>query len=200
MREVDEEILVVPNDDLRDFLEGRTGFVIVEEERVKEFIRTCGFFKMRRDVEEDERYRQVIPYVVFMEGDAVLLLKRTERQAERRLRGKYSLGVGGHVRKEDGEDPWMAFLRGLEREFNEEVNASLESIEYLGIINDLSTPVSRVHVGLLYLAKGKFFGIHEEDMFLWKLLKKEDLKKYEGVMEGWSKLALKALRYYHLLS
>ncbi len=197
---MDEEILVVPNDELKNFLKGETGFVLIEEEKVKDFIKTKGFFKKRGDVEEDEKYRQVIPYVVFMEEDKILLLKRTEKQAERRLRGKYSLGVGGHVRKGDGKDPWDAFLKGLEREFNEEIDATLESLEYLGLINDLSTPVSRVHVGLLYLARGRFLGVREEDMFQWKLLKKDEIKKFEGVMEGWSKIALKALKYYHLLS
>ena len=197
---MDEEILVVPSDELKDFLKGETGFVLVEEEKIREFIEKKGFFKKRGEVEEDERYRQVIPYVVFMEEDKILLLKRTEKQAERRLRGKYSLGVGGHVRREDGKDPWDAFLKGLKREFNEEVDAVLESLEYLGLINDLKTPVSRVHVGLLYLARGRFLGVREKDMFQWKLLRKEDLKEFEGVMEGWSKLALEALKYYHLLN
>lgn len=197
---LDEEILVVSSNELKNFLGGESGFIQIGEEEIKRFIKEKGFFKERNKVEEDERYRQIIPYVIFMEDDKILLLKRTEKQAEKRLRGKYSIGVGGHIRKEDGENPWDAFLKGLKREFNEEIEAVLYEIIYLGLINDLRTPVSRVHVGLLYLAKGKFLGIREKEMFQWQLLNKEDLKKFEGVMEGWSKLALVALKYYHLLS
>jgi ADP-ribose pyrophosphatase YjhB (NUDIX family) len=113
-------------------------------------------FCPREEAERDESGRQIIPYVVLRNEKRYLLMRRTNRQGESRLHDKYSIGVGGHINPEDGRNPWQAFERGMRREIDEEVNVDISSLEYLGILNDLSTAVSRVHIGIVYIASVAF--------------------------------------------
>src|ERR671930_1451454 len=121
------------------------GFVGDGLERYQEVIRTRSFFMPRAEVEEDPTYQQIIPYVVFRHGDRYLLTKRLRASTEKRLRQLYSLGVGGHINPEDlsGGDP---ISDGMRREWQEEVvyEGSL-SAALLGLLNDESSPVSKVH-------------------------------------------------------
>lgn len=188
-----ERILVVKTEDfLKEFGEFE-GFMRVNFEDLLNFLDQYGFFRERDEAEYDETTKQVIPYVVIMDGDRVLITKRTTKQSEKRLHNLYSLGIGGHVREEDGATPREAFLKGLEREVNEEVDVSLRELEFLGLINSSTTEVSRVHLGALFLGKGKFFSIKERDLFEWELIKLEELEKFSGVMEGWSKISATVL-------
>ncbi|PLV60033.1 NUDIX domain-containing protein [Thermotoga sp. KOL6] len=189
----DEKILVVKTEDVfREF--GKfEGFLKVDLEEFLRFVKHFGFFRNRSEAEYDETTKQIIPYVVILDGDRVLLTKRTTRQTERRLHNLYSLGIGGHIRKEDGENPEEAFLKGLEREINEEVDVRLKTLVFLGLINSSASEVSRVHLGALFIGEGRFLTIREKDLFEWELVKLSDLEKYLGVMEGWSKIAARVL-------
>jgi len=189
-----EMVLAVPTAKMIELLDSKTGIVEVEEQKIQHLIQKEGLFIPRNQAEQDESFRQIIPYVVMRNNGQILLLLRTSKQGEKRLHDKYSLGVGGHINNSDAQKPWDAFLKGMKREITEEVDAEIHSIEYIGIINDTSTPVSRVHLGLLYVAEVSFREIREKDMFMywWKNL--EELQQYAELMEGWSFLTYQELK------
>lgn len=179
---------------IEDFVDKRSGVFPVELDLLRDSIKNFGFFIDRNIAEFDEANRQVIPYVLMSQDGKFLLLRRTNRQQEKRLHGKLSIGVGGHITPQDGDTSWEAFLNGMEREIREEVNVEVNRMSYLGLLNDLSSPVSRVHVGIVYLAEVKFHGLNEPDMFEWCLKNIEEIGEREEELEGWSKLALDFLR------
>lgn len=188
---MDEHVLVIPTVDVVSLLDGAQGFVVVPFDRVIELIKTKGHFIPRNLAEQDESLRQIIPYMIAIKGDGlVLLMRRTKRQGEKRLHDKYSLGIGGHINDSDSNDPVEAFFNGKHREFEEEVDADVLDERYLGIINDTSTEVGRVHLGIAYLLKLDFRKIREEDQMESWWVRAEDLSNYENALEGWSRVVL----------
>ncbi|MCD6103046.1 MAG: NUDIX hydrolase [Thermotogaceae bacterium] len=187
-------VLVVPTSKVIELLGSKTGIVEVEEQKIQQLIQKEGLFIPRNQAEQDESFQQIIPYVVMKNNGQILLLLRTSKQGEKRLHDKYSLGVGGHINNLDDQKPWNAFLKGMKREITEEVDVEIHSIDYIGIINDTSTPVSRVHLGLLYIAEVNFKGIREKDMFMYWWKNFEELQQYTKLMEGWSFLTYQELK------
>jgi predicted NUDIX family phosphoesterase len=185
----DEHVLCVRRDEL--FPDGAGyGFISDGLERCQRVIREQSFFMPRAEVEEDATYQQIIPYVVFRHGDRYFLTRRLRASTEKRLRQLYSLGVGGHINPGDLEhgDPIMD---GLRREFEEEVEYAGEiEATLLGLINDDSSPVSRVHLGLAFLVEGSSpeISIKETDKLAGELLTLEEMRIYYLAMESWSQI------------
>ncbi|MFW6119670.1 MAG: hypothetical protein ACOC80_02045 [Petrotogales bacterium] len=191
---MNEDVLVVPTKCITNVVNSE-GFFHIERSWLVELIETKGVYLPREAAEFDENYRQIIPYVILKDNDNYYLLKRTKKQGEKRLHEKYTLGVGGHINRldihEDGT--WKSFEEGMYREIKEEVDIELKCINYMGLINDQSSSVSRVHLGVVYLADVNFFGLNEPDKFEVNELSIEELEKYIKKMEGWSRLVLKEL-------
>lgn len=186
----DELVLVVPSKDIDDLIVD-TGFINISIEKIKELTERKGFFAKRERAESDESIRQIIPYVLMKNlDDLYLLVRRLSSQTEKRLHGMYSIGIGGHINdKDEGDTPWMKFLSGMEREMNEEViiKNSIGWPKYLGVIKETTTPVNRVHLGIVFEIKADIEGIREKDKFIWEFVNLADLiSKYE-LMESWSK-------------
>ena len=184
-----EHVLCVRRDDV--FPDGAWhGFVADGLERYQQVIREQSFFMPRAEVEDDPSYQQVIPYVVFRHAGRYLLTRRLRASTEKRLRQQYSLGVGGHINPGDLEhgDP---VRDGLKREFEEEVDyrAPWEA-KLLGLINDDSSPVSRVHLALAFLVEGSSpeIAIRETDKLAGELLTLEEMRMYYLEMESWSQI------------
>ncbi|KUK02946.1 MAG: NUDIX hydrolase [Thermotoga sp. 50_1627] len=189
-----ERVLVIPTKIVDDLVNGNDGIFPFELEKLRDLIEKSAFFIDRDVAESDETLRQLIPYVLMRQQGKFLLLRRTKKQQERRLHGKLSLGVGGHINSGDGETPWQALLKGMEREIREEVNVEVVQLSYVGLLNDTSSPVSRVHVGLVYLAEVKFLGLNEPDMFDFWFMDLKEIERRREELEGWSKLALDFLK------
>lgn len=185
---------MVPTRAIESFVDNKSGIFPVDLELLHDSIEKFGFFIDRNVAEFDETNRQVIPYVLMNQEGRFLLLRRTNKQQEKRLHGRLSIGVGGHITPQDGDTPWKAFLNGMEREIHEEVDAKIRKMVYLGLLNDLSSPVSRVHVGIVYLAEVEFRSLNEPDMFEWWFKNLEEISQWEEELEGWSKLTLDFLR------
>lgn len=189
-----EEVLVVLREDI--FPDGAWhGFVAAGLERAREVISTRSFFKPRAEVEEDPTYQQIIPYVVFRHGDRYFLTRRLKASSEKRLRQQYSLGVGGHINPEDlhGGDP---LLEGMRREWEEEVVYEGDfDAHLLGLINEESAPVSRVHLGVVFLVDGTSpdIAIRETDKLSGELLTLEEMRIYFLGMESWSQIVYEEL-------
>src|SRR2546430_13606619 len=184
-----EQVLVVRREDI--FPDGAWhGFVSDDLERHQRVIRDSHFFKPRAEVENDSNFQQVIPYVVFRHADRYLLTHRLRASSERRLRKQYSLGVGGHINPGDleGGDP---IQDGLRREWEEEVvyKGKLD-VQLLGLLNDDSSPVSKVHLGVVFLVDGDSpeISIRETDKLAGDLLTLSDMRIYYLGMESWSQM------------
>jgi predicted NUDIX family phosphoesterase len=111
-------------------------------------------YRPRSQVEDDPSMKQIIPYVVIRCRDAVWCYTRGKSQAEARLHRRRSLGVGGHVSESDadGRRSFEAYNLAMERELDEEVEVSSPGrMRLVGLINDDSTPVGSVHLGVVHL-------------------------------------------------
>jgi predicted NUDIX family phosphoesterase len=184
-----EHVLCVRRDDL---FPDRTwhGFVDEGLERAQRVMREAAFFMPRAEVEDDPSYQQIIPYLVFRHGGRYLLTRRLKASSEKRLRQLYSLGVGGHINPGDLEhgDP---IADGLKREWEEEVEyAGAFEATLLGLINDDSSPVSRVHLGVVFLIDGDSpdIRIRETDKLSGELLTLDEMRIYYLAMESWSQV------------
>ncbi len=158
----------------------------------------------RGDAEEDDNYKQPIGYAVLMDPEGkVFAYKRATKKrdyTEKRLRGKWSWGVGGHVDKPDEESD-NPLKESVLRELGEEVfiDGEIRDPEVLGYINDESNSVGRVHLGVLYLVR--FSGeirpgeaeIEKGEMM--NLSEIEGLcEKGDHEIEEWSKIAIHTLK------
>ncbi|HYM67927.1 MAG TPA: NUDIX hydrolase [Patescibacteria group bacterium] len=184
-----EQVLCVKREDI--FPDGAShGFVSDNLEQLQAVIRERHFFKPRSEVEDDPTFQQIIPYVVFRHGDRYLLTHRLRASSEKRLRRQYSLGVGGHINPQDLEagDP---ILDGLKREWREEVayEGAFEAT-LIGLLNDDSSPVSKVHLGVVFLVDGDSpdISIRETDKLAGELLTLDEMRIFYLGMESWSQM------------
>ena len=153
-QKVDERVLVVPSAEL-DRLGRFQGFSAEADGYITALlVPELMQYRPRSEVEDDPGYKQIIPYVVFRSDNAVFCYTRGKSQGEARLHRLRSLGVGGHVSEEDaqGRKSLDAYEAAMRRELAEEVTiASSGRIGRVGLINDDSTPVGRVHLGVVHL-------------------------------------------------
>ena len=184
-----EQVLCVKREDM--FPDGAWhGFVSQELDRHQALIRERHFFKSRAEVENDPGYQQIIPYVVFRHDGRYFLTHRLRASSEKRLRKQYSLGIGGHINPGDLEagDP---ILDGLRREWGEEViyDGKFEA-QLIGLLNDDSSPVSKVHLGVVFLVDGDSpnISIRETDKLAGELLTLDEMRIYYLGMESWSQM------------
>jgi predicted NUDIX family phosphoesterase len=189
MSAASEQVLCVKREDI--FPDGAWhGFVITDLQRHQAVIRERHFFKPRAEVEEDPSYQQIIPYVVFRHGEQYFLTHRLRASTEKRLRKQYSLGIGGHINPGDirGGDP---ILDGLKREWAEEVlyDGHFEAT-LLGFLNEDSSPVSKVHLGVVFLLDGDTpnISIRETNKLAGELLSLDEMRIYYLGMESWSQI------------
>lgn len=152
-------------------------------------------FQPRSAMELDPAYKQIIPYMVFQHGDRYFLMQRRSTASEKRLQNLYSLGIGGHVRKEDLVGTNL--MKWAEREFHEEINyTGTFTVTPLGILNDDSNEVGRVHLGLVLLLKGDLDTISiRSELKSGQLLTLNECHEYYAQLESWSKLVLGFLEH-----
>lgn len=125
-------------------------------------------FRPRSEMEQDPRFKQLIPYVLFRCGDTFFHYRRGKGQGEKRLRSLWSLGVGGHVSSTDravGETLGaLTYDQGLRRELDEEVRVEVPyELKTIGLINDDQTDVGRVHLGIVHLAELSAPAVHPRE-------------------------------------
>jgi predicted NUDIX family phosphoesterase len=120
-------------------------------------------FVYRDGVEQDENFRQIIPFFVVHLLDGILINERSSSKGDKRLRGKTSLLVGGHVNPEDcvageiysGLNVINTIINGARRELAEELNIFSPGpvqARIAGVVSEDITEAGRTHVGLaIYL-------------------------------------------------
>jgi predicted NUDIX family phosphoesterase len=185
-----ENVLVVPRELL--FPDGEwSGFREHGIEDLVDRIRRGYRFRPRVEAESDPSAPQVIPFVVFRHQDRYFLTERLRRSSERRLRKLYSLGIGGHINPEDVEGSADPIDAGLRREWAEEVvYEGTVGYRLIGAINDATTEVGRVHLGLIYLLEGDRgeIAIREVDKLAGELLLLDEMRRHYLNLESWSQL------------
>jgi predicted NUDIX family phosphoesterase len=157
-------------------------------------IREGGFFAPRPEVEEDPSLKQVIPYGVLWRPGRIFLFRRSRKGGDSRLHDLRSVGVGGHVNPPDRED---VVLRALAREIGEEVALPEGwTPRIAGFLNDDSTPVGSVHVGVVVSVEvppGPV-EVRERDRMSGSFLAMDELLRLHslerGGFETWSALLL----------
>ncbi len=162
-------------------------------------------FHPRAAAEHDESLQQIIPYVLFRHEDRVFSYVRGTGAGEARLVGNRSIGVGGHINPCD-EDPAGArggssnketYLRAVRREIEEEVEVSGPfEPRVIGLINDDSNPVGRVHFGIVHLCDltGPDVKRRESQLTQSGFFDIEDLRvRRRSELESWSALAIDLL-------
>ena len=152
-------------------------------------------FMKRGDAEENPNWKQIIPYMFFENDNRVFLMQRKGDHTDSRLANKYSLGVGGHINKEDvksiksikGEKVVMEWAK---REFEEEIQYSGKyTTEFVGILNHDANEVGMVHAGLVIRIKGDEDVISVRDEYKeGSLVSLEEAGRYYKHMETWSQI------------
>ena len=150
-------------------------------------------FQPRRIMEEDPSYKQIIPYLIFTHNERYFLMQRKSSASEQRLKNKYTLGIGGHIRQEDlAKADIMAWA---EREFHEEVSYEGQyHVKPLGILNDDTNLVGQVHLGFVLLITGTSDKITiKSELKQGTLLTLDECQSFYDHMEGWSQMVFDAL-------
>lgn len=144
----------------------------------------------RRELEVDDGWKQPIPYAIALYRDptsgsnSLFWMDRLAGTSDRRLHGRASFGVGGHVSPLDG-----GILGALAREWREEVEcASTPAFEPLGLLNDDEDPVGRVHLGIVFLARldTPKIAVRERQKLAGSLVPVREAVLRSAELEGWS--------------
>jgi len=192
------KILVVPTEKCFERIGGWfQGFRPMENDGITLGLEELAILLERKEVEENPNFKQLIPYIVVMSKDRQLYAyQRPAKNAEKRLAGKLSIGVGGHVENETLE---QCFWRELHEEvMGVDVHLDLSFVRFMGFINDDTTDVGKVHLGLLYLLQTTATKVVHNNAkeIIWGGFKKipeiETLFK-TGPVEPWSAIALQAI-------
>lgn len=190
MGDPDELVLVVP----RASLVSGDGWLGVRRTDLVEALAVVaaeGRFMRRGDAEEDPAHKQVIPYLVLRDGERWFLMRRTRAGGDARLHDHWSVGVGGHLNPGDGD-----VAGGLRREWAEEVVAGfVPDFAPFGLLNDDTTAVGAVHVGLVFTADagGRSVTIRETNKLEGAFATTAEVARRLDDLETWSRLAFLAL-------
>jgi predicted NUDIX family phosphoesterase len=155
-------------------------------------------FMNRVQAEVDPRFKQIIPYVVYVCGGHVFSYVRGKTSGEKRLVGNRSIAIGGHINPIDNinEATWAGiFLRGARREVREELKFKVDyALVPDAIINDASSEVGKVHFGVLfivYIENESDISVREDCLTNGEFI---SIAKLKGVLreelENWSKLVI----------
>lgn len=110
-------------------------------------------YRNRSEAEQNKSYKQLIPYALILCGDKILRYRRGKGGQETRLHGLYSVGVGGHISEEDKGlfSSGIGYQEAMRRELMEEVDIDATKEMAVGVINDDSTEVGYVHLGIVHI-------------------------------------------------
>src|SRR5215831_1935200 len=115
------------------------------------------FFLPRPEAEINPAYKQIIPYALIAFQNKVAYYVRGKKAGEQRLVAKGSIGIGGHMNETDESLFALdeaAYRTGVEREVNEEIKIdSPFEDRIVALLNDDTTDVGRVHLGIVHIFK-----------------------------------------------
>lgn len=199
MSEQEEQVLVVRReffDRLGDF-QGLCGDV---ERYLREFLAEGNnFFVPRSAAEDDPSLKQLIPYAVFRHGGRILHYRRGSKSGEKRLVAKRSIGIGGHINDSDGAGAGYddaTYHNAVRREIAEELALGGGFSERaVALLNDDSTEVGRVHLGVVHLVELESAEVAAGEASIAGLgfARPEELLAEAEEFETWSRIVLEGL-------
>ncbi len=194
MRWPNERVLCVPRA-LFDALGAFEGFSADVQKYLPAFLNPAKNYFLGRDAaEEDPSHKQIIPYALFHHEGKFLHYVRGGKGGEKRLAAKGSLGIGGHINSEDAEQASLersTYLIGVEREMNEELRlSSTYSQRIVGLINDDSNEVGKVHIGVVHLFEldSTVVEANEAPIESLEFLTRAELAARRESLETWSQI------------
>ena len=199
MNPPNENVLVVKRE-LFDELGSFQGLNFEPEKYLKPILsRGSNFFIPRTEAENDPAYKQIIPYALIAFEETVLHYVRGKKAGEQRLVAKGSIGIGGHMNETDESlfalDE-QAYRAGVEREVNEEIKIDTPFEDRIvALLNDDSTEVGRVHLGVVHIFKLNEPNVQKREAMITSLtfLTKEELMARRESLETWSQICLNSL-------
>jgi predicted NUDIX family phosphoesterase len=199
MNPPNENVLVVRRS-LFDQLGSFQGLNFEPQKYLDAFLsRGNNFFLSRPKAENDPAYKQIIPYALIAFGNTVAHYVRGKKAGEQRLVAKGSIGIGGHMNETDESLFALdeaAYCAGVEREVNEEIKIdSPFEDRIVALLNDDTTEVGRVHLGIVHVFKLAEPKIQKREAMIKGLtfLRKEELLARRETMESWSQICLDSL-------
>lgn len=192
-----KEALVVPRDMLfkEKYFEG---FLEAKEYDFLSIIaKHYAYYPRGDELEHNAALQQIIPYVLLVNSRTkkVFAYRRagSGKYQEKRLRNKWSCGVGGHIERcDDAEPVQSAMMRELQEEV---VMKNYPQPFIVGYVNDDIGDVEKVHFGVVALAEteeqeiamgdgeiaeGKFMNVDEIEV----LFARDDVE-----VERWTQIA-----------
>lgn len=155
------------------------------------------FFLSRKEVEDNPDFKQLIPYVIIMYRDKILYYVRGKGSGEKRLNLSGSIGIGGHINYFDFnlfQTDKDAYISAMKREVFEEIeiNSTFDS-KIVGVLNDDSNEVGKVHFGVIHLLKLHSNKVSKKEKEITKITFKSisEIEKEFDILETWSKLCVK---------
>jgi predicted NUDIX family phosphoesterase len=194
-----ENVLVIRRS-LFDKLGSFHGLHFEPEKYLKAILsRGSNFFIPRPEAETNPAYKQIIPYALIAFEKTVLHYVRGKKAGEQRLVAKGSIGIGGHMNEADESLFAMdeeAYRAGVEREVNEEIKIDTPFEDRIvALLNDDSTEVGRVHLGIVHIFKLKEPNVQKREAMITGLtfLTKEELMARRESLETWSQICVDTL-------
>jgi len=204
----DQQIIVVNRSPLfrnGDYFHGFRKHGVVDYES-----RILQHFKIMRrgDAEKDPSHKQPISYtlIISQKTKQVFAYQRSSNDkeyGEKRLQGKWSWGIGGHIEPHDTPDKnpiRKSMLRELQEEI--EISEAITGTKVLGYINDDTNDVGQVHFGILYLVEtnAELITPKDPEVAIGRLMTLGELEKISSspdcTVETWSQIALQPLKEY----
>ena len=201
MNPPDENILVIKRS-LFDELGSFQGLNFEAEKYLAVILsRGKNFFLPRAQAERDPACKQIIPYVLVVFESSVLHYVRGKKAGEQRLVAKGSIGIGGHMSEEKDKFLWhttdeQAYRAGVEREVNEEIKIGTPFEDRtVALLNDDSTEVGRVHLGIVHVFKLAEPKVEKREAMITGLtfLTKKELMARRESLESWSQICVDSL-------
>lgn len=153
-------------------------------------------FLARDSAEEDSSFKQIIAYAIFHCRGRFLHYVRGSKSGEQRLASKGSIGIGGHIDAKDADQDSLGmamYLKGVDREINEELLLKTTYRQKLvALINDDSSEVGRVHLGVVHLfdLDSEAVEANEAPITGLEFLDLETLTARRDQLETWSQICL----------
>ncbi len=157
------------------------------------------FFVPRPAAEDDPSLKQLIPYAVFRHGGKILHYTRGAKSGEKRLVAKGSIGIGGHINDTDESlfsFDQSAYHNAVRREIAEELRISGGFAERaVALLNDDSTEVGRVHLGVVHLVDLETPEVRAGEKAIAELgfATRDELLARRDSLETWSQIVLDGL-------
>ena len=158
--------------------------------------RENNFFTPRAPAETNPDFKQIIPYVVLVHEGRVLHYVRGKKAGEQRLVAKGSIGIGGHMN--DHDEGLFTFDRAaydaaVQREVAEELRLGAKYTNRIAaILNDDSTEVGRVHLGVVHVFQLESDDVQKGEAMITELqfLDRAQLLASRNALETWSQFCL----------